>query len=1195
MKKIYENGNWLDPLPKKICRVMKLTTLIILISIMHVSATVYSQATKLSLNMQETTIKEVLQKIESLSEFRFIYQNEQVDLNKRANVQFKDERVENILNELFKGEEIEYSITLNNLILIKSRSNPVHRNALNNEGIQQKTVSGKVIDEKGEPLPGVTVLIKGTTQGNVTDMDGDYTITNIPDGTVLRFSFVGMLTQEIEVGSQTNINVTMRVDAIGLDEVVAIGYGTQKKAALTSAIDVVDSERLSNRPVSSTSSLLQGVAPSLNISTPDGGNTPGANPKVTIRAEADLDPNTITSPLVVIDGVQSTMEDFNNLNADDIETINVMKDAASAAIYGAQAAHGVLMVTTKSGGLNEDITFKFSSNFGIVKPIRLPETADSYTFALAMNEARLNNGESVFYNAAGLEIIKGNIENPGSYTKEELVPAYADGSRWQGWNGSFENNNWIDLWIKDISLRQQYNLSAKGGGKRTAYYFSLGAVVQPGMLNFVDDFDNFRRYNLNANLSSQLSDKLKFTYHTRYSQSQFLEPEADQNLGRYGIYLFAYTGWATSPVTNPDGTYSDAGRVAQAKYGGQRETVVHNISQNLILDYKPVKNWLIHGDATYRIGFVDYERQRNVVYMGSPALGLQGARVSGTESWLYKEIELKEYWTIQGYTSYEKAINDHALKLMVGGQAEEANNKMLKGDRQGLLMNDLPSLSTAVGDSYMVSDELDTWGTAGFFGRFDYNYKNRYMLQANARYDGTGYFTEDLRWGFFPSISAGWNMSEEPFWEGIKDIINYSKLKVSYGSLGNQRSTGGYIHIPTMEVGAQTEWIFDGVRLPYVNTPEIVNKLRTWETITTLNFGSNINFMNNRLQTEFDYFVRDVTDLIGPADPVPSVLGTSPPEINNAGMQTKGFELQVSWRDRINKNLSYNASVQLSDARSKIIEYNTDPDNISINDWYVGKEVGEIWGFESDGFLSEGDFENYTGIQGQPKISQAQIYARWSPGDVKYNDLDGDGEITKGTQTLNDHGDLKLIGNTTPRYRYSWTFGLSYENDRVGKFDFSVFGEGVLKWDRMVAQNNNIYFWGSGEQWSGAASSVYTGHLDFYRGTDATPELLDHLGLNVDSKFPRPHYSREGIKNFENSTLYLESTAYMRIKNITLSYTVPDRIANALRINNLNLYFSGENLFVFTSLASYIDPEYTSNNRMYPQQAIYSFGLKFDF
>ncbi|MFV0506906.1 MAG: TonB-dependent receptor [Bacteroidales bacterium] len=1160
-------------------RAVLLATFVLYVALFPASASVYSQSVSLDLKLESSTIESVLKEIEQQSEFSFLYNNKQIDVQQNVSIDVKDKSINEVLSDVLKNTNIRYLIRDRQVVLYNKdihTKNEMEKIMLA-QTQPQKTITGKVIDESGLGMPGVAVVQKGTTIGSITDVDGKFSVS-VPEGAILQFSFMGMKTQEVTVGLEGTINISMEPDAIGLEEVVAIGYGTQKKSHLTGSVEVVDAKKMENRPVTSTSALLQGQVAGLTFSTPNGGNAPGSNMTLQIRGQAAL--SGTTPPLVVIDGVPSDMDAFNALNPNDIESVSVLKDAAATAVYGARAPYGILLINTKMGKKNEKPKISYSGNYGVVTPVRTPKTVDSYTFVLSKNQAAVNGRQSPAFGEEQIALILDNINNPGKYTDEELNPVVSG-----NWGASpAYNNNWMDIWLRS-SFRHQHNLSLRGGGENSSYFVSTGYVYQPGNLSFVEKFDDYKRFNLNGGLTVEVNDWVTMTYRSRYSHETSKEPTTEYNAGRYRLYSYAYSTWPIQPLYFPDGSLSNASRALVAVNGGQRDNKKHHIDNILSFDFSLVKGLSVHVDGTWRIDFSDYQSLRKEVYQNMPSK--DQVLVDGTESFLVKQASLNQYWTVQSYVAYERSFRGHTFRMQLGVQAEENNYRLLEGTGKDLFLQDLDALKIAQGER-TSSDKLNDWATAGFFGRFNYNFKERYLLEVNGRYDGSGRYVRGKRWGVFPSGSIGWVMSREAFWQKLESIINSSKLRMSYGTLGNQGNSYGYLHVPTMGVGAQTPWIFDGERLAYVTTPKILNMNRTWEKITTSEVGLELGLLNNKLIVESNYFRRRSWDIIGPPDPTTAVLGVSAPQVNNAEFVTKGFELQINYRDFFFSNWVYNVGFTLSDATSEVTKYNTATN--SISGWYEGKKFGEIWGYEANRLLRDSDF----GEDGKLLINQSKIHAKWSSGDVKYEDLDGDREITTGNSTVEKSGDLKVIGNSTPRYRFGVNLGTEYTFVKAGKLGLSIFLEGLAQRD--IFLGDSFFYWGTPPAgWESAHSrSIYEGeNLDFYRDENTEARLLKLLGLNTNSYFPRPYDSREGNKNAKTNSRYLQNGAYMRLKNLTITYTFPKKWVKRVHTEGCRIYFSGENLFVLSGLPSYIDPE--STGRAYPQQAVYSFGINVDF
>lgn len=1133
----------------------------------------YAQTAIVNVEAQNQTVGEVLKEIENQSEFGFFFSNKHIDLNRRVSVISHNSDIFKVLEKVFEGTNVKYSVLDKKIVLTTQAENV--------QAAQQATfkVNGKVVDENGEEVIGAAVLEKGTTNGTVTDMDGNFELKVSGKEVTLEVSYIGYSKAIVKAKAGTITKVVLKEDTEVLDEVVVVAYGTQKKSNLTGSVDVVSSKEMENRPVTSASSMLQGKASSITFSTPDGGNAPGSAPTLQIRGQAAL--SEATPPLVVIDGIPSDMGAFNALNPNEIESISVLKDAAASAVYGARAPYGVLLVTTKMGGRNEKAVVSYSGNYGIVNPINMPKTLDSYTFGLMRNQSYINARSQAPFTDEDLDIIRDNIQNPGKYSLADLV---SDSGNM--WGKSLVNSDWMDIMLKS-SFRHQHDLSLKGGSEKSSYSVSVGYVYQPGILNFVEDMDNYSRFNINAAIESDVTSWLKVTYRNRYSFAVTKEPVSEYAGGRQRMFDYAFGAWPTSPLQYPDGSY--AGIIATSMNGGMKKNMGHRLDNILAFDFKLAEGWIAHVDGTWRMNFSDNQTLRMPVYGTFPSG--DEYLINGTESSIDKSTASNQYWTIQGYTAYQLQLKRHSFRIQLGAQAEENTYRKLSGTARDLFVYDMESAHIAQGNR-TFDDSINDWATAGFFGRFNYNWAERYFVEVNGRYDGSGRYSRGNRWGFFPSVFGAWNMSNEPFWEKLRDVVNYARVKASYGTLGNQGNSAGYLHIPTMETAAQGPWIINGKRPTYVKTPGLLNKVRTWEKITTLDLGLEARFLNNQLSMELGYFNRRSWDIIGPPTPLPAVLGASAPSVNNAELVTKGFEAQFSWRDKITSRLDYSVGLNLADATTEVTKYNATSKSLDSKKWYAGKNFGDIWGYEVEGLLTKDDFD----ADGKLLIDQSKIHANWYPGDIKYKDLDGDGKITPGNSTADEPGDRRIIGNSTPRFRYGINLALGYEFEKAGRLDLSMFFQGVAKRD--VFMSGSFFFFGTGGNDTGSSAvSIYDNkwHKDFYRDETCAPRLLELMGENKNAFFPRPYETKEGNKNFQTNTRYLMNGAYLRMKNLQLSYTLPKQWVHKVGMSSCRVYFSGENLFVLSGLPSYIDPESVNNGRMYPQQAVYSFGANISF
>jgi TonB-linked SusC/RagA family outer membrane protein len=1063
--------------------------------------------------------------------------------------------------------------------------------------LQTQTVSGTVVDNTGFPLPGVNVMVKGTTTGTITDPNGKYSLEVSGDNAVLVFSFIGYAIQEKPVVASV-IDVTLEEDTQDIDEVVVVGYGSQKKINLTGSVDAVGGEELADRPVSNLGEALQGVSPNLNISLSAAGGEPGAKGSWNIRGVGTLSGS--GAPLVLVDGVQM---DAENIDPETVESISVLKDASAAAIYGARAPFGVVLITTKKGSKSGKVKVTYKYNLGLASPINLPEFESSKLITTAFNQADVNAGAAPTFNLEQLQHVYGFME--GTYP-HQYDPNGTYTNLWRGrWDGN-ANTEWYGEYFKKYSTRQTHSINLDGGSEKVQYHLGAGYYGQDGQYNWADEY--FKRYNMIANISSAVTDWLKLDFSTKYSQTQTKLPlgeggRADRNEFYHEIGIF----WPTTP--HVEGAFENP-FVQLLKDGGHSKKIVNDLWTTIGAEFEPIKDWKTK--MTYN--FNNYETNGyshfKEVYVNVPDASNQNIGAPTNAISKYYNNGFNTMANV--YTSYEKTLGVNYFKLMVGYERLYKEYGGLSGSRNGLITNEVPSISTAVGDAIVLDDFLEHSSTQGFFGRLNYMYDEKILFEASARYDGSSRFAPDHRWGMFPSASVGYVVSKEDFWSPISGYVNNFKVRGSYGSLGNQ-NVSNYLYLSNMNIRTQTppnspNVVFNGNLPLYVgNAPGLISPTLTWETVTTADIGFDAGFFDNKLTATFDWYNRTTSDMFGPGDITTSVLGTGSPMKNNAVMSTKGWEISLNWKHQVS-DVKYSVGIALADSKSKVLEYKNE-DKL-LTDWYEGKEMGEIWGYETDRLIQNND-----DIANMP--DQSKFYATWTPGDMLYKDKNGDGIINDGANTLDDHGDLVKLGNSTPRY----TVGINATASWKG-LDFRMFWQGVLKRDFYVdysPYSGNMFY---GMVGSNTTSTLLKGtdHLDYWRPAnevegfenitlpDGSAGKIYHLGANTDSFFPKPYTSSETAKNLQKQSKYLINAAYMRLKNIQLGYTLPQDLTRKAHIEKLRFYISGENLLTFTKVPKMADPEalidrnsFTGNNgyhgvgKMYPLSRIYSFGVNLTF
>lgn len=1055
---------------------------------------------------------------------------------------------------------------------------------------QSLSITGRVLDKNNrEPVIGASVLIEGTTNGTITGLDGDFTLSDVSPKNNLVVSYIGYATQVIPIDGKRNFEILLAEDTETLDEVVVVGYGVQKKVNLTGSVSAVKGDVLERRPVADATQSLQGMVPGLLVSNNRAGR-PGASGTLTLRGQGNLDNN--ASPYVLVDGVEMSLSD---VNPSDIENISVLKDAAACAIYGARAAYGVILVTTKRGEEGKT-RINYQGTVGWTTPTVLPDMVNSYDFAKYWNDGCTNAGSPRLYSQEKLDLLQKYIADPNSVNPWAELPANSN------MNPAFENSelgignvNYFDLHYKDWAFKQNHNVSLSGGGKKAQYYVSGGYYNEDGILRYADM--DFTRYNFAANVNSQITDWMKLKVNTKFMHSDQNTPFGDGGISE-GFYHSLARFRPTVSVVDPNGHFTELSMIPYLQSGTYTNTQRDRLNLTTGLEFQPVKNWFVFFDYTYKLMNVEYEALNvsPLIYGAdgvSTSKGVRGELGVSPDGKFTRSYGRTRYQSINLYTNYLFTIADsHNFTLMAGYQEEDNDYSYMKNSITGLYSTTNPNLGMGTGDKTVV-DVRNGWATRGFFGRINYDYDGRYLLELNGRYDGSSRFASGNRWGFFPSVSTGWNISREKFMQPVSDVVSNLKLRASYGLLGNQAGAALYTFAATMDLNANLgSYIFPEGRRMFTKAPLVVNPNTTWEKVESKNIGLDFGFFGNALTGSFDLFQRNTKDMLGPGQKFPDFFGADAPKTNNARMRNRGWELALNYRGTIGKDIHYSIGGSLSDATAEVTEYAGDDSYVDkdgnrknivtdpAGNWYKGKKVGEIWGYRASGLIQtqeEADEYNKTYnlsfISGKP----------WTPGDVKYRDLNGDKNINNGKNTLGDMGDMTVIGNTTPRYQYTINGSISWKGLTV-----SAMFQGVGKRD--WHPGGGVYFWGSGPY---AQVTVFKEHMDYWSES------------NKGAYYPKPYiHSAGGVRPFRNKIMtttdrYLQSAAYCRLKNLTVSYDLPTAWTAKIGLQKVQAFFSGENLLTFTSLKGMFDPEaiftgndYTSEGgKNYPMNKVVSFGL----
>lgn len=1056
-------------------------------------------------------------------------------------------------------------------------------NLVAKELLQQVTVSGTITDAgTGEPMPGATIQVKGTTIGTISDAGGNF-VLSVPDANAtLIVSFIGYIVQEIALEGRTVISVSLATEFRALDEVVVVGYGTQKKVNLTGAVDVVTSEQLDNRPAAQTSQLLQGQAPSMMISMTDRGSEPGAAQNIAIRGTGSLSGN--TKPLVLVDGVET---DMNLIDPSTIESVSILKDASASAIYGSRGAFGVILITTKQGKMNQPMRVSYSNITSYKQPIYVLHMEDSYTYAIALNQAMSNAGATPIMPPEMVDRIKRYLE--GTYTTE-YDPDDPPYSQWRGRWQANSNHDWSGMYYSP-SWEQKHNINIDGGTANTQYYTSVGFQDQPGMYTWGND--KYQRYNVLANVKTKVTDWFTLDFNTKYAKVFRDYPNGGTWGDRSGYWMHYLILFPNTHRYNLDGSLANPIEVAM-RNGGRIKSEDNNAHFSLGGELEPIKGWTTNIKYTYMhsAGVRTNDTHPVPVQLANGKVANIGAINVG----LQEILQMGNYEVFTAFTRYEKSLGKNNFSVMAGYEQDYFKNRKMTGTGQELITKEIPALAVALGVKD-VTDQIYHWATQGIFGRLNYDFDEKYLIEFSARYDGTSRFAPGQRWGFFPSASIGYNIAKEAFWEPVLPYVQRLKIKASYGTLGNQNlikaatrrdvsqawidienpDSETYLYLAQLPVTPLLPRLIDSTRPNYAGMPGITPDRLTWETILTSNIGIEAGFLNNRLSFELDLYKRITKDMMGPSVSLPSVLGVGAPRSNNAELETKGFELSLGWNDRIN-DFSYNARLTLGDYMTTITKYLNPTGN--IGDWYVGRKVGDLWGYTTDRIMQD---------PSESMPDQSAIFTKWGPGDIIYKDLNGDGKIDWGLNTLDDHGDLTIIANTSPRYQIGFLGGLKWK-----AIDFSMFWQGIGK--RIFFPNNQAeVWWGTSTSYANTFFARNSHALDYWRPADET----NFLGPNTNSYLPKPYTSAERNKNLNAQTRYLENAAYMRLKNLQIGYTLPQSIVNRTPMSHLRVFFNGDNLLTFTKLPKAYDPESiiasNSNFRIYPLARMFSLGLNITF
>lgn len=1038
---------------------------------------------------------------------------------------------------------------------------------------QDGVCKGVVKDNQGETVIGASVVVKGSTNGTITGLDGDFTLNNVKRGDVIQISYIGYVSQEV-VWQGTPLNITLKEDSQTLEEVVVVGFGSQKKANLTGSVSQVKMDDvLGERPVTNVKNALQGSMPGLMVS---GGASPGEAKSFNIRGTVSING---MNPLVLIDNVEG---DIDLLNPEDIESVTVLKDAASSAIYGARAAAGVILITTKKAKKGEKFNLNYNANFGFQTSINSPKQASLDEYLRAYQAAGFSE---TYYAGNGSvskwrEYLAGYKENPAAY------PTVGDGI-YIGEDGApyYLNDKDVYKAFQETSFMQTHNLTANGGTEKLRYRLSAGLTKEDGPL--IESKDTYMRKNISSFISADITDWLTQEADFRYTVADRSEPMGSGD----GIYCMNHISFYPSGMmpgsvnTSVDKDLPLITPENQIRYNNPYLTDTDNTRIYLRTILRPIKGLELVGEYTY-----DRKNWQKSYYAKKWEYTTEqlGSNNSVTSDYLFKSEDHEDYNALNLYGTYNFSIKeDHMFKVMAGFNQERKQNSWISVQTHDMIAPSAPSFTSATG-KIIPQNSYSDYAIRGAFYRINYNYKDRYLFEVNGRYDGSSKFPKDDRFGFFPSFSVGWNIAREAWMEKALDYVSDLKLRASWGQIGNQ-NIGNYGYYSTMQpVGNSNYWLKDGEFITYISTPGLVSNSFTWETVETLDIGFDASMFNSRLQVTFDWYQRTTRDMLIAGIQLPAVVGTSAPMRNAADMRTRGWEIAVNWRDQIG-DWKYNVGFNLYDYKSKITKYSNNEDKLLSQNYYEGKTLGEIWGYVSDGFYTIDDFDGPGTWQLKDGIASLDGYNP-RPGDEKFvnlNDDRGTNEINSGLNTVDSPGDQKVIGNSTPRYNFGVNLGVSYKG-----FSLSAILQGTAKRDVWIGGMSLFPFGGSAK----AYYPVFYNQTDYWEpmgscdGQYTENDREYWIAKNPDASLYRLYSNMQNHgSNQRASTKYLQNGAYMRLKNITLAYTFPKALISKVSLSALKVFVSAENLATISSLPKGYDPERL--NWGYPFYRTLSFGL----
>ena len=1143
MEKKCMNSRFRHGRVENLLKKMKLLLAFFFAGLLGVSASTYSQQTKLNMKFDDVTVKEVFKQIEAQSEFIVFYNEDFIDVNRKVNVDVKNKNVEYILNDLFKGTNNTYKIYDRQIVISSPEMKELPPAIKSDDGVNQptkKTLKGKTLDTKGEAIPGTTIIVKGTTIGAISDIEGNFTIDVPLNAKILVFTFVGMKPMEVAIENKSSFNVTLEEQTVGVDEVVVVGYGTTTRKSSVGAVDQVKSVMLENRPVTDMTQALQGTSANLVIQTREFDPT-AKSTNLNIRGVSSLSNNT---PLIVIDGIVTDQTALNNLNAMDVETVSVLKDAGSASIYGSRSANGVILVTTKSGKKNTVPKVRLTAASGLEVPYFSFHPVSAGDNARYRNLANANSGLAPYF------------------TDAQIADLEAHGDHWP-----------VDDLIR-TALQQNYNINVNGGSDNTTYMFSLGYYDQESNVVGNSDF-GIKRYTFRTNISTEIG-RFKISGILGYARNNYLTSSSSVN-GLLGdattappYYTYNMKDAAGHYIVNDK--WSEQNPLGQLEGQGNIKSGSNAVNVNLATDFKIIEGLKLRGVFGANVNF-ETKDTRNHVIQYYYANGTPKAMRSPSNERARTDNSYNYLLNSQLLLDFNRSFGRHNLSSVAGltNEAYTSNGSYIEmryvDPLLGTATAQTNTTGNILGNTYITSGP-QLWNLYSYLGRVSYNFNQRYFGEVSFRYDSSSKFAKNSRWGFFPAVSLGYRISEEPFMANYREKIGDLKIRGSYGVLGNQ-AVGAYDRYTTYSVNS-SGYMFNNSIAQTANFTFGLEDALSWERTHTSNIGVDATFLKNSLFFTFDYFHKYTTDiLMNPT--VPAVFGASMPKENIGEMKNQGFEFSVKYHLK-SGDFSHDFNFNLADSKHEVTKY---PNNQQISGMAEGKRITGV-GLPINsyyGWVVNGIFKDVAEIASAAKPANAKV----QPGDLRFKDQNNDGII--------DSKDWVVLGNAFPRFTWGFNYNVSWKS-----FDFGMFWQGVGKRAHFIRGELMEPFHAN------YSYDIYEHQLDFW-----SPE-------NTDAKYPRitDNSSPSRSNNWASmSSLMIRDTKYARLKNITIGYTLPGSLVRKIGLHRCRVYADGQNLLTF-SPTSFFDPEvsefdnsmgYSSadSGRHYPSLRYYGFGLDVEF